>query len=115
MEPILLVFTNAPDRDAARALADGLVAARLDACVNLLAECTSVYRWKGAVETAAEVPVMIKTRAALLPEVEAFIRAHHPYEVPEVIAVAVDGGSPAYLQWLVQETQPEPLRAVERS
>ncbi len=115
MEPILLVLTNAPDREVARRLADGLVAARLAACVNLLAECTSVYRWKGAVETASEVPVLIKTRAALFPEVEAFILGHHPYEVPEVIAVPVDGGSPAYLQWLAQETQPEPPRAVERS
>jgi periplasmic divalent cation tolerance protein len=87
----------------------------LAACVNLLAECTSVYRWKGAVETAAEVPVVIKTRAALLPEVEAFIQAHHPYEVPEVIAIPVDGGSRDYLQWLIQETQPAPPRAVERS
>jgi periplasmic divalent cation tolerance protein len=115
MEPILLVLTNAPDREAARRLADGLIGARLAACVNLLAECTSVYRWKGAVETASEVPVLIKTRAALFPEVEAFILGHHPYEVPEVIAVAVDSGSPAYLQWLAQETQPEPPRAVERS
>ena len=115
MEPILLVFTSAPNREAARTLADGLIAARLAACVNLLAECTSVYRWKGAVESAAEVPVLIKTRAALLPEVEAFIHGHHPYEVPEVIAVAVDGGSAAYLQWLAQETQPEPPSAVERS
>jgi periplasmic divalent cation tolerance protein len=115
MEPILLVLTNAPDREAARRLADGLIGARLAACVNLLAECTSVYRWKGAVETASEVPVLIKTRAALFPEVKAFILGHHPYEVPEVIAVAVDSGSPAYLQWLAQETQPEPPRAVERS
>ncbi|HTS53307.1 MAG TPA: divalent-cation tolerance protein CutA [Burkholderiales bacterium] len=115
MEPIVLVFTNVPDRETARKLADGLVAVRLAACVNLLAECTSVYRWKGTVENACEVPVLIKTRAALLAEVEAFIRAHHPYEVPEVIAVPVHGGSPAYLQWLAQETQPEPPRVVEPS
>jgi periplasmic divalent cation tolerance protein len=113
MEPILLVLTNAPDREAARRLADGLVAARLAACVNLLAECTSVYRWKGAVEAAAEIPVLIKTRAALFPEVEAFILKHHPYEVPEVIAVPLGRGSPAYLEWLMQQTQPEPRGTVE--
>jgi len=112
MESTLLVLTNAPDREAALRLADGLVAARLAACVNLLSECTSVYRWKGAVETAAEVPVLIKTRAGLFPEVEAFILNHHPYEVPEVIAVCVERGSPAYLEWLIQETRSETPGAV---
>ena len=114
MEPILLVLTNAPDRDAARKLADGLVSARLAACVNVLAECTSVYRWKGAIETATETPMLIKTRAALFAEVKAFILEHHPYEVPEVIALSVDDVSSAYLEWLVQQTQPA-LDAVQRS
>jgi periplasmic divalent cation tolerance protein len=107
MDSTLLVLTNAPDREVALRLADGLVAARLAACVNLLSECTSVYRWKGAVETAAEIPVLIKTRAGLFREVEAFILDHHPYNVPEVIAVSVERGSPAYLEWLNRETQPE--------
>ncbi len=112
MESMLLVLTNAPDREAARRLADGLVAARLAACVNLLSECISVYRWKGVVETAAEIPVLIKTRAGLFTEVEAFILNHHPYEVPEVIAVPLGRASPAYLEWLMQETQPEAPGAV---
>ena len=107
MESTLLVLTNVPDRAAALRLANGLVAARLAACVNVLAECTSVYRWKGTVETAAEIPVLIKTRAGLFAEVEAFILDHHAYEVPEVIAVSVECGSAAYLQWLIEETQPE--------
>jgi periplasmic divalent cation tolerance protein len=111
MEPILLVFTNVPDREAAQKLAEGLVSARLAACVNVLAECTSVYRWKGAIETASEVPMLIKTRAALFAEVKAFILEHHPYEVPEVIALPVCEGSSAYLEWLVQQTQ----GAVQRS
>jgi periplasmic divalent cation tolerance protein len=115
MEPILLVLTNAPDRESARRLAGALVEARLAACVNVLAECTSVYRWRGAVETASEVPMLIKTRAALFSELEAFILSHHPYEIPEVIALPVHGGLPAYLEWVVQETQPEPPRAVEPS
>jgi len=115
MEPILLVLTNVPDREAARRLANALVEARLAACVNVLAECTSVYRWRGAVETASEVPILIKTRAALFSEVEALILSHHPYEVPEVIALSLHAGSIAYLEWLVRETQPEPPRAVESS
>jgi periplasmic divalent cation tolerance protein len=115
MEPTLLVLTNAPDPEAARRLADGLVEARLAACVNILAECTSVYRWRGAVETASEVPMLIKTRAALFSEVEAFIIGHHPYELPEVIALPLHSGSAAYLEWLVQETTTEPPGAVESS
>ena len=115
MEPALLVLTNAPDRETARELADGLIEARLAACVNVLAECTSVYRWKGAVESASEVPMLIKTRAALFSEVEAFIISHHPYELPEVIALPVRSGSAAYLEWLVQETRTEPPSTVEHS
>jgi len=106
MEPVLLVFTNAPDPEAAEKLAHGLVSARLAACVNVLAECTSVYRWKEAIETASETPMLIKTRAALFAEVKAFILEHHPYEVPEVLALSVSEGSSAYLEWLVRETQP---------
>jgi len=115
MEPILFVFTNAPDRETALRLADGLVEARLAACVNVFAECRSVYRWKGAVEAASEVPMLIKTRAALFSEVEAFIITNHPYELPEVIALPVRDGSAAYLEWLVQETRTEPSSAVQRS
>lgn len=115
MEPILLVLTTAPDRETARRLADALVEARLAACVNVLSECTSTYRWRGAAETASEFPMLIKTRAALFSEVEAFILRHHPYEVPEVIALSVRGGSSAYLDWLMEETQPEPPRVVEPS
>ena len=88
MEPVLLVLTNLPDRDARTSAGSrALVEARLAACVNVLGECTSVYRWKGAVETAAEVPVLIKTRESLYARVEDAIRSLHPYEVPEVIAL----------------------------
>lgn len=114
LEPILLVLTNLPDRESALALADGLVGARLAACANVLAECTSVYRWKDAVETAAEVPVLIKTRAGLYADVEAFIRGHHPYEVPEVIAVTVQHGLGAYLQWVADETRFAAPRGTKR-
>jgi periplasmic divalent cation tolerance protein len=105
MEPVLLVLTNLPDRESARRLADGLVSAQLAACVNVLSECESIYRWKGAIEQTAETPVLIKTRAALYADVETYIRSHHPYEVPEVIALNVAAGDPTYLQWLREETR----------
>jgi periplasmic divalent cation tolerance protein len=101
----LIVVTNLPDEASARALAEHLVNEKLAACVNILAGCTSVYRWKGEVQRDPEVPVLIKTRKALYPAVEAAIRERHPYELPEVVAVQISDGSPAYLEWLSAETR----------
>lgn len=101
----LLVSTNLPDRQAALDLARSLVERRLCACVNVLAECTSVYRWQGNVETAAEVPVLIKTTAERYQALEQAIRALHPYELPEIVAVRIDGGLPGYLEWVGAETR----------
>ena len=104
MDEIVIVLTSLPDRAAAVKLAQELVARRLAACVSVLAECASVYRWKGGVESAAEVPVLIKTRAERYPEVEAAIRSLHPYELPEIVAVPVRHGFDEYLQWVADET-----------
>lgn len=105
----LMVFTNLPDRDAAMKLARELIARRLAACVNVLAAGTSVYRWRGEIETAQEVAVMIKTRGALYAGVEAAILGAHPYELPEIIAVPVVRGLPQYLDWVAAETSPFPV------
>jgi len=104
MDEILLVLTTLPDRDAAVKLGEALVGRRLAACVNVLAECTSIYRWKGTVENAREVPLLIKSRAALYDELEAAINELHPYELPEIIAVPVERGLPEYLAWVGEET-----------
>lgn len=103
-EDLILVLTNLPDRDAASKLARVLVETRAAACVNVLAACASVYRWQGDIENAEEVPLLIKTRASLYPQVEQTIRAHHPYELPEIVSVPVIAGWPAYLQWVADET-----------
>jgi periplasmic divalent cation tolerance protein len=100
----LLVLTNLPDAASARALAEHIVSARLAACVNILAPCRSVYRWQGKVEDADEVPLLIKTSAERYPELEAAIRARHPYELPEIVAVPLSHGLPAYLDWVATET-----------
>ena len=100
----LLVLTNLPDAEAARALAAQLVEKRLAACVNILAPCRSVYRWRGKVEDAAEVPLLVKTTAARYAELEAAIRASHPYELPEIVAVPIAHGLPEYLAWVAAET-----------
>ena len=104
MDEMLVVLTNLPERAAALKLARELVARRLAACVNVLGECVSVYRWKGGIENAAEVPVLIKTRAELYAEVEAAIAELHPYELPEIIAVPVTRGLDEYLEWVAGET-----------
>ena len=101
----LLVLTNLPDRAAAERLADALVEKRLAACVNILAPCRSVYRWKGAVQHDEEHPMLIKSTSEAYPALEAAIRAGHPYELPEIIAVPVERGLPAYLDWVAVETR----------
>lgn len=102
----LLVLTNLPDRAAAERIADALVEKRLVACVNILAPCRSVYRWKGAVQHDEEHPMLIKTSAERYPALEQALRAAHPYELPEIIAVPIERGLPAYLAWVAGETTP---------
>jgi periplasmic divalent cation tolerance protein len=101
----LIVLSTLPDRAGALALAGALLERRLAACVNVLAECTSVYRWQGKVETAAEVPILIKTTAERYAALEQAIRELHPYELPEIVAVPIRGGLPGYLQWVADETR----------
>ena len=103
----LLVITNLPDQAAAEKLAQTLIEARAAACVNILAPCRSVYRWQGKVETASEVPLLIKTAAARYAALEVAIRAAHPYELPEIIAVPIVQGLPDYLAWVVASTSPD--------
>ena len=107
MKP-LLVLTNLPDRAAAERLADALIGGRFAACVNVLAPCHSVYRWNDALQHDEEHPVLIKTTDERYPELEQAIRAHHPYELPEIVAVPIERGLPAYLDWIVAETSEAP-------
>jgi periplasmic divalent cation tolerance protein len=100
----LLVLTNLPDRAAAERLADALIEKRVAACVNILAPCRSVYRWQGAVQHDEEHPMLIKTTEERYAALEAAIRAGHPYELPEIIALPIERGLPAYLDWVSAET-----------
>jgi len=100
----LLVLTNLPNRAAAERLADSLIQQRVAACVNILAPCRSVYRWKNDIQREEEHPVLIKTTAESYSALETAIRAGHPYELPEIIAVPIERGLPAYLDWLSAET-----------
>ena len=105
-DEILLVLTSLPDADSAQRIARLLVEQHLAACVNILAPCTSVYRWNAAIETAAEVPLLIKTTRARYAELEAALAEAHPYELPEIVAVPLGVGLPGYLAWVAAETTP---------
>ena len=101
---IRLVITNCPDEETANRIALAVVEEKLAACVNILPRVQSIYRWQGAVESAVEVPLLIKTTAACYPALEAAIRERHPYDIPEIIALPVTTGLPAYLNWVAEET-----------
>jgi len=102
------VLTNLPDADSAGRVARLLIERRLAACVNVLAPCTSVYRWQGALETASELPLLIKTTRAAYPALQATLREAHPYELPEIVAIPVQEGLPDYLAWVAAETAARP-------
>ena len=102
----LLVLTNLPDRATAERLAGIVVENNLAACVNILAPCRSVYRWKGALQHEEEHPMLIKTTRERYPALEQALREGHPYELPEIIALPIERGLPAYLEWVAQETKP---------
>ena len=99
----VIVWTTIGSETDGRALAATLVGERLAACVNVLPEMDSIYRWKGAVETERERQLVMKTTAARLPALEARVRELHPYELPEFIVVPVESGSDAYLRWVRDE------------
>lgn len=105
MKSILVVFCTCPDEQTARALAAGLVEEKLAACVNVLPGIRSIYRWQGEVQDDSEVLMVVKTTQPKLDRLAQWLKQHHPYELPEVIALPVSGGLPGYLDWVAQETE----------
>jgi periplasmic divalent cation tolerance protein len=100
----LLILTNCPDEESVNAIALALVESKLAACVNILPRMQSIYRWQGVVESATEIPLFIKSTVTNYPALEAAIRERHPYDVPEIIALPIQAGLPAYLNWVAAET-----------
>ncbi|MGR8932783.1 MAG: divalent-cation tolerance protein CutA [Gammaproteobacteria bacterium] len=98
--PYRLIVNTCPDDATAERIARLLVERKLAACVNIVPGLTSVYRWQGNIETAGECLLLIKTEAELYSAVEACIRSHHPYELPEIIALSIEQSLPEYLQWI---------------
>jgi len=100
MTDFQIVLSTCADREEAERIAHRLVEQKLAACVNILPGVHSIYRWQGNVESAAEILIVIKTGASLVPEVQSTIANLHSYEVPELLVLPVAGGSEAYLGWL---------------
>jgi periplasmic divalent cation tolerance protein len=102
-DPIVVLIT-AQNREEAIRLAEMLVGAQLAACVQILPEMESVYRWQGAIERQTEVLLLAKTTKRRFAELEREVRALHSYDVPEIVALPIIAGSPPYLKWLKDET-----------
>jgi periplasmic divalent cation tolerance protein len=103
----LLVFSTVGDADDAERVARDLVERRLAACVNIVPGLTSVYRWKGKVETEAELLLVIKTTRDRFEALREALLSVHPYEVPEVVGVPIESGHEAYLSWLHESVRPD--------
>ena len=102
----IVVFMTAANGEEATRLAEMLVGAHLAACVQILPEMESVYRWQGKIERQSEILLLAKTTRAKFADLEREVRALHSYDTPEIIAVPVVEGSPAYLDWLNRATDP---------
>lgn len=102
--PALIVYCSCPDAASADAIASALVDGRLAACVTALPGARSTYRWQGRIEQADEILLLIKTAPDRLAALTERIRAMHPYELPEILAVEAVGGLAPYLQWIADQT-----------
>lgn len=100
----LLAMCTCPDHETARRLAGELVDAGLAACVNIVPGLTSVFYWEGEVQDDSEVLMLIKTTDTVYSRMEAHLHAHHPYDLPEVIAFGIEHGLPEFLNWIGEET-----------
>lgn len=98
----IIVLTNVPNQACAERIAEQLLSQNLATCVNIQPPCLSIYTWQGEVERNTEIPLYIKTIKSRYVAVEQVIREFHPYELPEIVYVNLDGGSSAYIQWLTQ-------------
>lgn len=101
----ILVLCTAPNAEVGAELGRGLVNAKLAACANIVEGVRSIYAWKGAVHDDSEVQLLIKTRRARFEALRDWILEHHPYDVPEILAIPIEAGSSDYLAWLEEQTR----------
>jgi len=101
---LIVVLCTVPDEETGQKLANGLVEKRLAACVNAIPGVKSFYRWGGKIEVDAEVQLVIKTRRGRFDELATWIKAHHPYDVPEIVAIPAEQVSDEYLRWAIEQS-----------
>jgi periplasmic divalent cation tolerance protein len=104
-ERAMLVLVTAPTAERAAELARSLVSERLAACGNVVPGIRSIYRWEGVVQDEPEALLLLKTTAGRFEQLRDRVLALHPYQVPEVVALPIEAGSRAYLEWITQETR----------
>lgn len=101
----IVIFCTVPDPESGKRIGQTLVEERLAACVNLVPNLTSIYRWQGAVQQAVECLLLIKTSGTRFDALAARLKALHPYDVPEIIALPITAGNLAYLNWITENTK----------
>ena len=102
MNQACVVLTTAGSQEEARKIARSLVERQIAACVNIVPQVESIYRWQGKVESADEALAIFKLDAACYAKFETTLRSLHPYDVPEIIAYKIDNGLPEYLRWVTE-------------
>ncbi|MDR0246832.1 MAG: divalent-cation tolerance protein CutA [Burkholderiales bacterium] len=105
---MLIVHTSLPDQAAAETLAQQLIEHRLAACVHIGTPIRAYYRWQGKTEITAEIPIIIKTARVRYAALEHYLKTHHPYEVPEIVAIPITKALPAYYGWVQRESDDAP-------
>jgi len=103
--PFIVVFVTVPNREAGKKLAGSIISEKLAACVNIVPGVESVYWWEEKVQSDAEALLIIKTRESLLDSLTEHVKANHEYDVPEIIALPIQGGNLKYLEWLKNSTR----------
>ena len=101
-----LVYMTAGDENEARRIGHALIEARLAACVNVIPGMRSLYRWQGEIQDDREVVIIAKTRESLVDALIAKVKELHSYDCPCIVALPIHAGNPAFLDWIVAETEP---------
>ncbi|MGH8370773.1 MAG: divalent-cation tolerance protein CutA [Gammaproteobacteria bacterium] len=101
----IVIFCTVPDPGSGGRIGQTLVEERLAACVNMVPNLTSIYRWQGAVQQASECLLLIKTTATRFEALAERLKALHPYDVPEIVALPITHGLPSYLNWITENTK----------
>lgn len=101
---VSIVFSTIPSEEIGGNLAHEIVKAGLCACVNIIPKVRSIYRWKGEIHDDAEALLIMKTATASVARLIDFVRVHHPYEVPEIIAFGIDEGNSDYIDWVMENS-----------